>query len=64
MSNCLLPCSVWIYNMVDMAVFIAIFAMHQKSGIDFYNARKFEKKFRNWAIHASGNHNDEIAQTS
>ena len=50
--------------MIAVAVAMAISTMHEKACIDLHNARKVEKKFQNWLVHTSRNHNDEIAEVS
>ena len=52
------------YNMVGVVVSMVISTMHEKWSIDLHNARKFEKKFPNSAIHTSYNHNEKIAEAS
>ena len=57
-----LECIIFVYNIVGVAVAMLICTMHEKSCIDLHNARKFEKRFQNAAIHISRNHNDETAK--
>ena len=39
-SSCLVY---WVYNMVGLAVSVMIFAMHEKSGMNYHNIRKFQQ---------------------
>ena len=51
--------------MFGVVVAMVISTMHEKSCMDWHNARKFEKSFQNSVIHTSRNHNEivEVSQS-